>query len=204
MAETPCRNTKIAPSPDTTQRRYTGVRGIWLNQHWSNSQNSPIGPGVQRMQRLQRAAMARTKPRNRAWQRAGTRGLSGPGPALGPALGPAHAPTPAACAERYPDPPRSLAASHPATTDTGRQPGAGTPPCSSLRAMIVDHRAFLAVAGFQRVHDQGPRPPRGPPVCQPVPCSWQVTAGTHRQGRRRLVGGESRRAGRRPRRIRRR
>src|SRR6185503_8315154 len=27
---------KIAPSPDTTQRRYTGVRGIWLNQHWSN------------------------------------------------------------------------------------------------------------------------------------------------------------------------
>ena len=147
------------------------------------------------MKRLQRAAMARTKPRNRAWQRAGTRGLSGPGPALGPA----HAPTPAACAERYPDPPRSLAASHPATTDTGRQPGAGTPRCSSLRAMIVDHRASPAVAGFQRVHDQGTRPPAEPPVCQPVPCSWQVTAGTHRQGRRRLVGGESRRAGRRPR-----
>ena len=79
--------------------------------------------------------MARTKPRNRAWQRAGTRartrGLSG----RGPALGPARAPTPAARAERCPDPPRSLAASHPATTDTGRQPGAGTPPCSSLRAM---------------------------------------------------------------------
>ena len=33
IAETPRRNTKIAPSPDTTQRRYTGVRGIWLNQH---------------------------------------------------------------------------------------------------------------------------------------------------------------------------
>jgi len=35
--------------------------------------------------------------------------------------------------------------------------------------MIVDHLASLAVAGFQRVHDQGSRPPRGPPVCQPVP-----------------------------------
>jgi hypothetical protein len=80
---------KIAPSPDTTQRRYTGVRGIWLNQHWSNSQNSPIGPGVQRMKRLQRAAMARTKPRNRAWQRTGTRAgrgtcrLVGPGSSSG-------------------------------------------------------------------------------------------------------------------------
>jgi hypothetical protein len=45
--------------------------------------------------------------------------------------GPARAPTPAACAGRFPSPPRSLAASHPESTDTGQQPGGGTPPCSS-------------------------------------------------------------------------
>jgi hypothetical protein len=45
--------------------------------------------------------------------------------------GPAHAPTPAACAGRFPSPPRSLAASHPEPTDTDQQPGGGTPPCRS-------------------------------------------------------------------------
>jgi hypothetical protein len=45
--------------------------------------------------------------------------------------GPARAPTPAACPGRFPSPPRSLAASHPESTDKGQQPGGGTPPCSS-------------------------------------------------------------------------
>jgi hypothetical protein len=51
-----------APSPETAHRRYTGVRGIWLNQHWLTRQDSPIGPGVQRMKPLQTRHLAQGRP----------------------------------------------------------------------------------------------------------------------------------------------
>ena len=62
IAETPRMNTKMAPPPDPPKGDTPGSGAYSLTSIWLGNQNSPIRPGVQRMKRLQRGAMARTKP----------------------------------------------------------------------------------------------------------------------------------------------